>query len=303
MLAWYQKQEADEDPNDPRNQLRVVRDIPVSKAVQLVREKIEGIMEGGPDGLRRAFRVFDADMNGAISYAEFDSVMKRRLNLRFEPGLLAELMASFDDTGTGSINYKQFCELVLGSTQNSASSLLLGARGNAAAQDAGMTDMMVRRKIRESYRPIRACFRDLADSEDGTIAMTQLVDIFGRFDIDLGKEQFAKMTAGVGAKQTGRLTWQAFVEYFRRQEADEDPDDVRNKLRVIGASHNMKVGDAVELVREKIMGVMAGGPDGLRRTFRVFDGNMNGSISYSEFEEVTLRSTPPLPCSSSTLMC
>ena len=109
----YETKEADEDPNDPRNQLRVVRDIPVSKAVQLVREKIEGIMEGGPDGLRRAFRVFDADMNGAISYAEFDSVMKRRLNLRFEPGLLAELMASFDDTGTGSINYKQFCERIL----------------------------------------------------------------------------------------------------------------------------------------------------------------------------------------------
>jgi hypothetical protein len=30
-------------------------------------EKIEGIMEGGPDGLRRAFRIFDANMNGSIS--------------------------------------------------------------------------------------------------------------------------------------------------------------------------------------------------------------------------------------------
>ena len=38
--------------------MALVRDIPLPKAVQMVREKIEGVMEGGPDGLRRAFRVF-----------------------------------------------------------------------------------------------------------------------------------------------------------------------------------------------------------------------------------------------------
>ena len=30
--------------------------------------RLTGVMEGGPDGLRRAFRIFDSDMSGDISY-------------------------------------------------------------------------------------------------------------------------------------------------------------------------------------------------------------------------------------------
>ena len=84
--------------------MSIVRDIPVPKAVQMVREKIEGVMEGGPDGLRRAFRVFDSNMNGSIDFDEFDQTLKRKLNLRFEHGLLRQVMAAFDDTGDGTLS-------------------------------------------------------------------------------------------------------------------------------------------------------------------------------------------------------
>jgi len=87
--------------------MSIVRDIPVPKAVQMVREKIEGVMEGGPDGLRRAFRVFDSNMNGSIDFDEFDQTLKRKLNLRFEHGLLRQVMAAFDDTGDGTLTLLQ----------------------------------------------------------------------------------------------------------------------------------------------------------------------------------------------------
>lgn len=42
----------------------------------------------GPDELRRAFRIFDSDRSGGISYSEFDRTLRKRLNLRFDATLL-----------------------------------------------------------------------------------------------------------------------------------------------------------------------------------------------------------------------
>ena len=100
---FRKQEEAAKDLDDETNKMALVRDIPLPKAVQMVREKIEGVMEGGPDGLRRAFRVFDSNMNGSIDFDEFDQTLKRKLNLRFEHGLLRQVMAAFDDTGDGTL--------------------------------------------------------------------------------------------------------------------------------------------------------------------------------------------------------
>ena len=43
-----------------------IRHISVEKATRLIREKIEGRLEGGPAGLRRAFQYFDADGSGSL---------------------------------------------------------------------------------------------------------------------------------------------------------------------------------------------------------------------------------------------
>jgi Ca2+-binding EF-hand superfamily protein len=280
---FFKDAEAEEDEND---QLRVVKGMSVEQACKLIREKLEGILQGGPDELRRAFRVFDTDMSGSISYEEFDHTMKKRLNLRFEPALLSGVMKAFDDTGDGEIDYRKFCELVMGSTKNTASSLAIGqiaGRGNFVSADGGNSDMMIRRKIRVSFKQIRAEFRDVSDAQ-GAITPDDLAAILARYDIDMAEEQFVSLLQGAGCRSpSDRVKWTAFVEYFRHQEEDEDPDDVRNQLRII---KGIKVGDAVQIIQEKIEGVMEGGPDGLRRAFRIFDANMNGSISYDEFDAV-----------------
>ena len=53
-------------------------------------------------------------------------VLRKRLNLRFEESLLRQIMKEFDDTGSGELDYRKFCELVMGSKKTSASSLAIG---------------------------------------------------------------------------------------------------------------------------------------------------------------------------------
>ena len=131
---------------------------------------------------------------------EFDACLKQRLNLRFEPVLLQSILKSFDDTGNGKIDFRKFCENVLGSTQRTETSLTLGQipgtshhvsadggelmcceaainllldlmafRSGCGLSEitcvSGNNDMMVRRKIRMSLKPLRASFKDLVDGQ------------------------------------------------------------------------------------------------------------------------------------------
>ena len=118
-------------------------------------------------------------------------------------------MRAFDDTGDGEIDYRKFCELVMGSTQRSASSLAIGqipGRSNFVSADSGNSDMMVRRKIRMSFKPLRASFRDLADCSGG-VTQADLAWVLSRYDIDLTQTQFATlMTALSCEKEGGRVT-------------------------------------------------------------------------------------------------
>ena len=145
--------------------------------------------EGGPGGLRRSFRVFDRNGDGSIDHREFDKVLRRYLNLRFDKRLIEKVMVQFDDTGDGRVNFRKFSELVVGSNNRSQTSLTVGAsqikgRSNVVSDDAGNSDMMVRRKINMSYKALRASFRDLVDNK-GKISREDLIWVLSRYDIDL----------------------------------------------------------------------------------------------------------------------
>eukprot|EP01049_Picozoa_sp_SAG25_P006497 SAG25_NODE_491_length_7415_cov_6.908557_6_plen_130_part_00 len=75
-----------------RNRGRVVSGLSVEAAVELVQDKINGYMESGPDGLRRAFKAFDTDGGGTIDSEEFAAALKKRFGLVFEEALHAQLM-------------------------------------------------------------------------------------------------------------------------------------------------------------------------------------------------------------------
>ena len=115
----------------------------------------------------------------------------------------------------------------MGSDQRSQTSLTVGnsqisgRANNVVSDDAGNSDLMVRRKIRVSFKDIRASFRDLVDA-DGKIvsqrnAPTQPLNrglnagvwgqsapdlhwVLSRYDIDLVPAQFSALMEGAGAR-------------------------------------------------------------------------------------------------------
>ena len=90
----------------------------------------------------------------------------------------------------GEINYRKFCELVMGSTKNTASSLAIG--GNPDSN----SDMMIRRKLRESFKHFRATFRDMIDA-NGTVSQENLRWALSNYDIDMSDQQFNALLAAL----------------------------------------------------------------------------------------------------------
>merc|ERR1712072_353568 len=162
------------------------------------------------------------NMNGSISYSEFEEVLRKRLNLRFEESLLRQIMKEFDDTGSGELDYRKFCELVMGSKKTSASSLAIGGPKGHVSADSGNSEMMIRRKVHLSFKPLKFAFADVQDAQ-GTVVFEDVRTILQRFDIDLTDEQFKVLGDKVGLKNVGgqaRILWAGVMRHYTQEEDD-----------------------------------------------------------------------------------
>ena len=107
-----------------RDVVGVIKGISVGKAKQMIQDKIQGRLEGGPAGLRRAFQFFDRDGGGTISAEEFEYALQKYVGLNFEKSLLASLFAVFDPQGTGEIDFHRFTSLVMDSNMKDSTSMV-----------------------------------------------------------------------------------------------------------------------------------------------------------------------------------
>ena len=82
-------------------------------------EKIEQKMEGGPGGLRRAFRKFDVgvDRDGFISLPEFAAALQHFGLHELPERDVKELFDKYDTSGDGLLNFNEFVEGVMQSSQ------------------------------------------------------------------------------------------------------------------------------------------------------------------------------------------
>ena len=60
------------------------------------------------------FRIFDRDGNGEVDAKEFGLVLLRDVGLKFEPSLLAQIVAKLDTNGNGTIGFDEFFQLIMG---------------------------------------------------------------------------------------------------------------------------------------------------------------------------------------------
>ena len=65
-----------------------VDNVDPSTAIRMIREKVEGRLQGGPGGLRRAWRVFDDKIAGQVSVEQFAEICLKVVGINFSQRII-----------------------------------------------------------------------------------------------------------------------------------------------------------------------------------------------------------------------
>ena len=269
FLNFFKPGQADEKATSAE-----VDNVDAPTAIKMIREKVEGRLQGGPGGLLRAWRVFDDKKAGKVQLTQFADICLKVVGINFSQRIIQAVMALLDDDGSGSIDYRKFCENLMGSTRKSMTSMTDTAAENATGDDYGNSDQFLRRKVRGAWKELIAAFKHEADAE-GTLSPQQLRDVLFRFDIIMADKQFTELVATMDEDGDGSLSYQEFLKYFAvGSEHDKN---------VISTITNMSIKTAKDIIRDKMRGRLQGGPAEIRRSFQFFDRDGSGTIDLQEF--------------------
>ena len=84
--------------------------------------------------------------------------------------------------------------------------------------DAGNNDMMLRRKVRMSFKQLKQAFRDVQGT-DGVVTLRDVEKVLHRYDIDLAAQQLADLWKATGATESG-VKWVDVLAYYYRDSDD-----------------------------------------------------------------------------------
>ena len=87
-------------------------DMSPAKALHLIRAKLAGRVESGNGGLYRAFKIFDRDGSGRVSFKEFQRVVATATMLEFEESLLRQIFLNITG-GAAEIDFENFKKVLL----------------------------------------------------------------------------------------------------------------------------------------------------------------------------------------------
>ena len=271
FLNYFKPGQADEKVT-----AAAVDNVTPAKAIIMIKEKVEGRMRGGPAGLVRSWRVFDDAKAGQLGLKQFAEICLKVVGINFSQRIMDGVMAILDDDSSGTIDYRKFCENLMGSNRKSMTSMTDNAAQGVVSDNTGNSDQFLRRKVRMAWKPLMGIFKHEAD-KDGNLTPEQLRDILFRFDIILADKQFAELVAEMDEDGDGDLSYEEFLKYFAVG-SDHDKN-------VIGTITNMSLEVAKNNIREKMRGRLAGGPAEIRRSFQFFDRDGSGAIDMEEFAQ------------------
>ena len=157
---------------------------------EIVREKIQQRLPGGPAGLRRAFQFIDGDGSGSIDEGELRRTLHETLGVSFEEETFRAVFADYSE-GTGIVDYKKFVRNVIGSTVDDHTSFdtravtnskVLLQKGNNAD---GNSEMFIRRAVREQWRNLQIALKHADQEETGEIPVAAVRKILERHNINV----------------------------------------------------------------------------------------------------------------------
>jgi len=105
-----------------KKMITTIRCVTARKAKSMICQAIESKIPSGAGGLQRAFKLFDRDRSGSISFAEFKRALRDYTMLEFEPSTIDEVLREYDDDSSGDIDFRKFCERVMESSSKDSTS-------------------------------------------------------------------------------------------------------------------------------------------------------------------------------------
>jgi Ca2+-binding EF-hand superfamily protein len=263
-----------------------IKGVTRKQAKQMIVEKLQGRITGGPAGLRRAFKFFDRDGNNGVSFSEFTQVVTENLGLALEPKIFAEIFAEFAG-GKEEMDLYAFSNHMMDSKRNSTTSFDTRslrksnkALGNRISAMDGNSEVQIRRKVRESWKNLQFAFQHADRDGTGIIRPNDLREVLESFDIILADTQFNALVAKLDSDGDGSISYEEFFGFFSTGQKDETLEALVGIIK----ERDVSVEQAKVMIRGKIQARLKGGPSELRRTFQLFDADGGGTIDTDEFK-------------------
>eukprot|EP01044_Picomonas_judraskeda_P012504 COSAG03_NODE_1795_length_3513_cov_3.668424_1_plen_225_part_00 len=179
------------------------------QAKEIIREKIQGRLSGGPGGLRRAFQFMDSDGSGAIEIDELRRQLTETVGISFEEKVFREVFSDFSE-GTGKITFNAFARQLMNSKVDDHTSFDTRANKNSntllqkGSHADGNSDVLVRRAVRDNWRNLQIAFKHADHSETGELNVRDARKILERHNINVAQGMF---TQSYGSGVTLTLTF------------------------------------------------------------------------------------------------
>ena len=260
----------------------LVKQQDVKLVVKQIREAIEARLDGGGGGgLLKAFKFFDRDRSGTLTYGEMAAGIEHYANMLLEPAMLAKLMKVYDPDYVGSIDFQKFTENVMGSSAADASSIVQAEfikSAGSAPRSWTITELEagIKAKMERSWTQLKEACRDADIDNSNTISPVELRGLLERFCFTMSDKQFSLVAAKFFPNGKTEVSYDDFMLYFAKL----------GGTYYLELPKEMSVEAAKSKIAEKINEKLSGGTGGLLRAFQMFDRDRSGSLSYDEFAQI-----------------
>lgn len=257
----------------------------LADAKAAIQEKILSKLQGGDGGLLRAFKMFDRDRSGSLSYTEFAKILREVAGISMDADMSRKLMESYDVDGDGELDYHEFVQQVMGSLESDKTSFDNEVKQTETTTtaikrrwDAAQVDACLRQKLAERAGAVKRALDSCDVARDGKVTTSDLRNVLKKHNLDMTNAQFREVMSHFDVDSQGRLEREDFVQAYVDFKSNTVPRDV-------SVINDMAIDEAKQLIQDSIRSRLGTGQAELLRAFKFFDRDRSGTIGVSEFQE------------------
>jgi len=226
---WGEQVEEEELPREEiaKRYVHAKKRVPEWRVDQMERDmkaKIAQKARGGAFTLRRAFKFFDRDGSGGLSFEEFQQGMDL-MGLQFTDEEVLALMARNDPECTNDIDYMRLVETIqqgdwFAKKFDGLSEAVENSVSDHVRQAHGGSNSRLKRPSPALYKEMQKVFKKVDASKNGALSPEEVKFFVRKLGIQLDEDKiarlFVKMTGSHPGKEgKGFITFDQFYEWYK----------------------------------------------------------------------------------------